>query len=358
MAAPQVRAKIVSAFQKAYQRDHHTQRDIPETSIAILADKQQLSDLLDHMSLNRAASSLGIDTSTLARYRDNHGIAPSVSSYEIEIGDFLKEHSINYIHNKRGTAGVSLDFYLPEHKTAIEFNGLYWHSSKFRDRLYHREKYQACGSAGISLIMINEDEWNLRGDAWRSRLINILGRSKKGAPARKMDLRPIDQAAVSAFCDLHHIQGATSTIIYGLGAYDGEALAGVMAFSRQRGTSAVELIRFCTDGDNHAGLFSKMFKRALTDNDWDEVISFADLRHSAGHVYRKNGFDLLAEIAPDYRYVVRNRTFHKSTFTKTAIRRRFPELDPSLTERQAMEQLDIPRIYDCGKLKFRWQRTR
>ena len=52
-----------------------------------------------------------------------------------------------------------LDLYLPDYNLAIEYNGLYWHSSEFKDNLYHQRKYEECYKKGINLIQIFEDEW-------------------------------------------------------------------------------------------------------------------------------------------------------------------------------------------------------
>lgn len=52
-----------------------------------------------------------------------------------------------------------LDIYLPELKLAIDFDGLYWHSTKYKDMYYHQRKTECCRKAGISILHIYEDEW-------------------------------------------------------------------------------------------------------------------------------------------------------------------------------------------------------
>jgi len=126
-----------------------------------------------------------------------------------------------------------------------------------------------------------------------------------------------------------------------------------MAFNYQRGTRKIELIRFCSDGKQYPGAFSRMFNHAIISQEYKEVISFVDLRYSIGEVYDRNGFTMIKEIGPDYRYVVKNKTMHKSSFTKAKISKKFDIDMTNLTERQAMAQLGIHRIYDCGKIKIR-----
>lgn len=52
-----------------------------------------------------------------------------------------------------------LDIYLPKLKLALDFNGLYWHSTKYKDKFYHQRKTECCRKVGISILHIYEDEW-------------------------------------------------------------------------------------------------------------------------------------------------------------------------------------------------------
>lgn len=53
-----------------------------------------------------------------------------------------------------------LDIYLPELKLAFDFNGSYWHSTKYKDKYYHQRKVECCRKAGIQIFNIYEDIWN------------------------------------------------------------------------------------------------------------------------------------------------------------------------------------------------------
>ena len=131
----------------------------------------------------------------------------------------------------------------------------------------------------------------------------------------------------------------------------------MMAFNKQRGTGEIELIRFCSDGRTYAGMFSRLFRYSINQFGFTSVISFADLRYSDGGVYRRNGFVLENVIKPDYRYIVGDKTFHKSSFTKSRIAERYGVDIAGRTEREVMRELGILRMYDCGKMKFRWTLT-
>ena len=47
--------------------------------------------------------------------------------------------------------GIEIDIFLPELKLGIEFNGLYWHSNKFRESNYHVDKLNWFKSKNIDI---------------------------------------------------------------------------------------------------------------------------------------------------------------------------------------------------------------
>jgi hypothetical protein len=72
--------------------------------------------------------------------------------FQVNLND--KTQILNYKTNKQ----LELDFYFPELKKAIEFNGEYWHSKenvKQRDTI----KRKQCKEKNIDLLIINEKEW-------------------------------------------------------------------------------------------------------------------------------------------------------------------------------------------------------
>ena len=84
-----------------------------------------------------------------------------LSKYEAELHEWLKSIYSGRIelNSKIPNSSLELDFYLPDKKLAIEFNGNYWHSTRFKDRNYHLKKTQLCQGLGIHLIHIFEFEW-------------------------------------------------------------------------------------------------------------------------------------------------------------------------------------------------------
>lgn len=278
----------------------------------------------------------------------------SRSSHEHELESFLAENNIPHIVSDRTLiAPKELDVYIPDHALAIEINGLYYHSDKFKERSYHYDKWKSCHDKGIQLLNIAEDEWLFRKDIVKSRILHLCGLGEKSVGGRKLTIKPIAGNVAGIFCETFHLQGAAYGVIDAFGAYHDDILVGVMTFGRQRGTDKIELSRFCSDGMSHPGMFSKMFKFAVEHSEYTEILSFADRRYSNGDMYSKAGFIYDGDTAIDYQYVVGTTRCSKRAFTKSKIAKKFGiSVD---TERSAMLELGIPRIYDCGKMRFIWR---
>lgn len=355
---PEIREKLKKTNIERYG-GHPQQQDFSEKTRDIILDATAFSEFMKDRSYAIAALELDVNQKTIHNYCKKYGIDRThSSSYEEEIAAFLISNGVSFKKNDRTIIRPKeLDFVLPDFSLAIEFNGLYYHSEEMVGKTYHAEKLSACENAGLRLLSINEDEWVYANGPVRHKILNLLGKSEKGVGARKLAIRAIDHGEAYRFFDQHHIQGRPGTLLASYGAYWGDTLVGAMAFNAQRKTGEVELIRFCSDGKVYPGMFSKLFKEAVSNHDWRQVISFADRRYSRGEVYENNGFEFVSIASPDYRYFKQLKTYHKSTFTKKKIEKRFGIIMEDTTERQAMETLGYSRIYDCGKLKYLWKRN-
>ena len=88
-----------------------------------------------------------------------------VSSYEIKIQQILDKHHFRYkshFRNKhfRNESGnmFELDFILLDPNNAIEVDGLYFHSTKFKDPEYHVNKRLRCAKNGVHLLSFTSKE--------------------------------------------------------------------------------------------------------------------------------------------------------------------------------------------------------
>ena len=83
-----------------------------------------------------------------------------VSKEENNLVDFISGLGFDIIQNDREILnGKELDILIPSQNTAIEYNGVYYHSDKFKDKNSHLIKIKECEKKGIRLIHIWESDW-------------------------------------------------------------------------------------------------------------------------------------------------------------------------------------------------------
>jgi len=113
----------------------------------------------------------GINTCTIC-YPEN-----TVSSInENEVYDFIKENYKDEIilNDRKILEGMELDIYIPVLNLAFEYNGLYWHSSIYKDDNYHLNKMLLCLDKNIQLIHIWEDLWIYQKDYIKNLILKLL----------------------------------------------------------------------------------------------------------------------------------------------------------------------------------------
>lgn len=280
-----------------------------------------------------------------------------VSTPEKQIADYLKS-CVSVETTVRNLIKGELDIYIPEKKIAIEFNGLYWHSEKFKNnKNYHYDKWVACKEKGIQLIQIWEDDWNRNPELIKNMLAQKLGiSSEPKIYARNTSTKRISKEAAEAFLNQYHIQGFASGSYY-VGLFnktDIEKLVAVLVLKKEAGTNGATLniIRYATS-QNVLGGFTKLLKYAEQTYKPEKFITFSDNCVSNGGLYENNGFTADKELPPDYTYLVKNERAHKFGYRL----KRFsndPKLqyEPGLTERELAALNGLHRVWDAGKIRW------
>ena len=78
----------------------------------------------------------------------------NITFIESFIIDLLKRYDMDHSKNRKIIKPYEIDFFIPEKNIGIETNGIYWHSSKFKNKNYHLNKTELCMEKNISLIHI------------------------------------------------------------------------------------------------------------------------------------------------------------------------------------------------------------
>lgn len=271
-------------------------------------------------------------------------------------------------------APKELDIYLPEHKLAIEYCGMYWHSAMCVEdepemRKKHQHKYDMAAAQGVRVITMYESEWQERPQALRRLLRNAIGKGRGRLMARKCDLRKVSQQEATAFFERYHPQGGTG---YGehYALVHNNKIVACMRFTKginDRGNARRRiwtLARYATR-ITIAGGASRLFKAFVREFAPTEVKSFSDNRYFDGGMYRALGFELDAQLPPDYQvWSPKIGLKPKPHYQRRAlparqrdhgVRADFDPTTDARTEAQMTYAMGCGRIYDCGKKRWVWK---
>lgn len=203
------------------------------------------------------------------------------SKVENELHDYLKEiyHSEIITHDRKICGGKEIDLFLPELNIGFEFHGIWWHSEVYKGKTGNLDKKNIIEKKEIKIYHIWEDNWILKKEITKSRILNALGMSKK-IYARKCEILQINPKDEREFLDANHIQGyVPSKIKFGL--YFNSELVSIITFGSKRKSlgqkskeGEYELLRFCNKlGNTVIGGASKLFNKFIKKHDPDLVIS-------------------------------------------------------------------------------------
>jgi len=299
------------------------------------------------------------------------------SAPEDAIAAFLSQFTTVVQRDRSLIAPKELDIYLPEHKLAVEFCGMYWHSHGDRDderknKRRHADKHKLCEAQGVRLLTIYETEWQERPQTIKRLLRNAIGKTKGRLMARKCELRKPTPQEARAFYERYHPQGgAGAGDHYGL--YWRSKLVACMRFTfggNDRGVGAAArqwtLSRYATRL-SVAGAASRLFRAFLKEHSPESVKSFSDNRLFSGGMYEQLGFRLEELVAPDYQVWSQKLGLRpKPHYQRRGLQARLREhglsevfeheKDPR-TEAEMTYLMGARRIYDCGKKRWVWEKA-
>jgi len=104
--------------------------------------------------------------------------------------DWLKQLGVEFLHRDRTTlSGIELDFFLPRQRLAVEYCGLYWHSTEYLPADYHIKKLDICRRDNIRLITLFEDEFLFDRGAVLQKILDRIGGMQHSPPSLLLDRR-------------------------------------------------------------------------------------------------------------------------------------------------------------------------
>jgi hypothetical protein len=310
---------------------------------SFISNKEYAQKVWNTYTPTQIAKDHNVDLSTVYNAINAHDIEiqGGKSSYEtVMINEIKKFYNGIVIQSDRvQIKPYEIDIYIPEKNVGIEICGLYYHSEKFKDQNYHKNKLNLCIDKGIRLFTIFEDEVVNSFKVILDKLKYILCGNTKRIYARNTIIRTTSNADRKEILSLHHIQGDAGGLNIGL--YEGSELVSIGVFKKRTKTE-YELVRFCSSCSVIGG-FSKVIKNFTRQNpEVKKIVSFADLRYvdSNNNVYRSNKWKEEYEIKPDYSFVRSLQRLHKFNL------RQFDNKNKDYINEGFLK------IYDCGKIKY------
>lgn len=288
-----------------------------------------------------------------------------ISEGEEEISSFLQNECECEIKTRVRNiiSPYEIDIYLSQRNIGIEYDGLRWHNEEHRpDKNYHLVKTVKCKDCGIRLIHIFEDEWLFKKDIVKSRIMNILGMTKRKLFARKCEIREVENNMCSDFLNQNHIQGkCISKYRYGL-YFNGE-LVSVMTFGLMRKNvngkqreGCFELLRFCNKlNTTVVGGASKLLNHFINVVNPSEIVSYCDRRWSNGELYERLGFKHDHDSSPSYFYIIGNKRENRFAYRKDVLVEKYG-CPRDMSEHDFCQSKGWYRIYDCGTKVYIWKK--
>ncbi|MDE2425692.1 MAG: hypothetical protein KGO96_07280 [Elusimicrobia bacterium] len=233
----------------------------------------------------------------------------NISKGQLEVAEYIVSLIPNenvLISDRSIIPPKELDIYIPSLKFAIEYNGLVWHSSRFKkpfDMQEHRKKFLACREKGIKLFSFYEDEWENKKDLIKAMIRYRLGKfNGTRLYARNLELRKLTKnIEFESFFNRNHIDGhAKAKYAYGL-FYENKLV--LCCSVRKNFNGETEIARLAGDMDySIVGGASKLIKKIKSEIGNESLITFSNNRIGLGETYKKMGFELVQENSASYWY--------------------------------------------------------
>lgn len=257
-----------------------------------------------------------------------------LESYIRDLGyEILTNYRFSKLHRRQ------LDMYLPSEGFAVEYHGLYWHSSAHKPDNYHVTKHLESKEVGITLYQIFEDEWQSKRMAVEALVADACG----ALPDVDGELYPskingVDARRFHNQFGLGKLTGADSHYAF----FVGDEVVAVMSFTKG------EKAKLVTYSYSHSVNLAPLFRFAVSDLGVKTVLATTDVRICEGSKLAALGFTKLEDTPPTYEYIKSN--IYRRLPAKVALRavRRLSGYNPDLPEWQSCSDAGYYQIYNCG----------
>ena len=275
---------------------------------------------------------------------------PKESKAQLEIFEFVKSLDIPVEScNRILISPKELDIYTPDHKFAIEYNGLYFHSAKMLpDKKYHQNKFDLCHDAGVSLLSIYEDEWRDKRSLVENMIKHRLKISNEVFDARKTKIVQIDNKISKLFFDQNHLEeNARSTISFALEDPKTKKILAAMSLRtpfHKSHDDKLEVSRCCClAGISVRGWLGKLTNEAVKyakQQNINSLMTYVDSRVGTGDGYLRAGWKFeKTTSAPRFWWTDFHHRYNRFKYKADKSR--------CMTQQQVADEAGVVPIYGC-----------
>ena len=271
------------------------------------------------------------------------------------IADYLASKVPIIRGDRQLIAPKEIDVIIPSLKVAIEYNGSYWHSSKWINKKAHSIKTQECLNKGYKLYHFWDYQDN---NKIIDKLNQLMGLSKK-VYARNTEVKEVSYQDKKEFFDNYHLSNDCTTS-FALGLYRNEKMYACMSFRLNK--DAIEIARYaCKEGYTVVGGFSKLLKHSIElikvkYPSVTTVISYCNRDITPDYhdsVYYKNGFTFIKDTGNIMSYYdsKKGKIVSREKFQKHKLKGTFLDYKGQ-NVREFLESKQIYEIHNSGNWKF------
>lgn len=275
------------------------------------------------------------------------GCGKNVSETEQELADWLSEYI--GIEQQYEINGWRYDIAVPEKKLLIEYNGVWWHSSKFIHGKTHLVKRRNAEDEGYRVITVWSDDYERKRDRIQSLILSIIDEIKpRKLGARQVSLQEIERDEAIDFHRKYHVQVGNPSGRKHIGVFHNGDLIAVSTF---RYSKKIELTRYTVlPGLAVHGLLSKIIHHIQPDRD---LVTYCDRDYFDGKLYKSAGFKRTGT-TQQLTYTksggvrVRRENYMKSKLGKMGI------AVEGKTEKEALHAAGIYQCWNSGIDRYEW----
>ena len=321
-----------------------------------LYDRDYMELAYSKYTMEEIGVQLGVTHRTVGLHLKELGIKTYVgrtSKAQTRLFEYIRDElgQADAILNYKYNGNFEFDIFVPSKNVAIEYNGVYWHSSESEDeQTRHQDKFFDAEKLGIRLLTISDDSWDSKTSIWKSIIKNALGITERKIFARHCKVVDVSSKEEREFLDNNHLQGyCRSKQCVGLEFEDKLVMVLSVGASRFSNEGCLEIIRIASIlNTNIVGGISKCL--AVLRN--EKLISYCSLDYGTGKAYLANGFTEVKVTTPGYFWVKGSSVLPRYKTQKSKLAALLENFDSNKTEIENMIVHGYSRYFNCGNRLF------